>query len=125
MNSTIRILWVLMAVCLWTGCRDENFGESDSDVKRPIVLSGEIDQLYVSRVNDNGFADGDVMGSILWITRALIRVLCKVRETGVQMSSIYLMRRRIVGIRYMMCIGKIVKLILIYMDTIRSVHLSM
>lgn len=62
MNSTIRILWVLMAVCLWTGCRDENFGESDSDVKRPIVLSGEIDQLYVSRVNDNGFADGDVMG---------------------------------------------------------------
>ena len=29
---------------------------------KKITLSGEIDQLAVTRVNDNGFADGDVMG---------------------------------------------------------------
>ena len=29
---------------------------------KKITLSGEIDQLAITRVNDNGFADGDVMG---------------------------------------------------------------
>ena len=28
----------------------------------PITLSGEIEQLAISRVNDNGFCDGDEMG---------------------------------------------------------------
>ncbi|MDL2213005.1 leucine-rich repeat protein [Bacteroides sp. OttesenSCG-928-N06] len=31
-------------------------------MKKAIVLEGEIDQLSVTRVNDNGFANGDIMG---------------------------------------------------------------
>ena len=62
MNHKIQFLWVLMIACLWSSCRDEEFGANGIDFKTPITLSGEIDQLYVSRVNDNGFADGDIMG---------------------------------------------------------------
>lgn len=44
-------------------CRDENPEEKDRD-RGPgkILLESEVDQLYLSRVNDNGFADGDIMG---------------------------------------------------------------
>lgn len=44
-------------------CRDENPEEKGRD-KGPgkILLESEVDQLYLSRVNDNGFADGDIMG---------------------------------------------------------------
>ena len=38
----------------------DSLGRVDSGDR--IELSGEIDQLAVTRVNDNGFADGDVMG---------------------------------------------------------------
>lgn len=62
MNHKIQFLWVLMIACLWSSCRDEEFGANGTDFKTPITLSGEIDQLYASRVNDNGFADGDIMG---------------------------------------------------------------
>ena len=62
MNHKIQFLWVLMIACLWSSCRDEEFGANGTGFKTPITLSGEIDQLYVSRVNDNGFADGDIMG---------------------------------------------------------------
>lgn len=44
-------------------CRDENPEEKDRDrVPGKILLESEVDQLYLSRVNDNGFADGDIMG---------------------------------------------------------------
>ena len=62
MNHKIQFLWVLMIACLWSSCRDEEFGANGTGFKTPITLSGEIDQLYVSRVNDNGFADRDIMG---------------------------------------------------------------
>lgn len=62
MNHKIQFLWVLMIACLWSSCRDEEFGTNGTGSKTPITLSGEIDQLYVSRVNDNGFTDGDIMG---------------------------------------------------------------
>lgn len=44
-------------------CRDENPEEKGRD-RSPgkILLESEVDQLYLSRVNDNGFADGDIMG---------------------------------------------------------------
>lgn len=43
-------------------CQDENaFGTSHS-LQMPITLSGEIEQLAISRVNDNGFCNGDEMG---------------------------------------------------------------
>ena len=37
-------------------------GSSAGDGRERITLSSEIDQLAVTRVNDNGFCDGDVMG---------------------------------------------------------------
>lgn len=44
-------------------CRDENPEEKGRD-RGPgkILLESEVDQLYLNRVNDNGFADGDIMG---------------------------------------------------------------
>ena len=45
------------------GCSDDLFTDDTGRGNgKKITLSGEIDQLAVTRVNDNGFADGDVMG---------------------------------------------------------------
>ena len=46
-----------------TGCSEDFFGDkSELHDSNRIQLSGDIDQLAVTRVNDNGFCDGDVMG---------------------------------------------------------------
>ena len=46
-----------------TGCSDDLFsGSNDQHDSNRIQLSGDIDQLAVTRVNDNGFCNGDVMG---------------------------------------------------------------
>ena len=46
-----------------TGCSDDLFnGNNDQHDSNRIQLSGDIDQLAVTRVNDNGFCNGDVMG---------------------------------------------------------------
>lgn len=57
------LLYIILGCLLLAGCTDDLF-DSDglSEGKMPITLSGEIDQLAVTRVNDNGFCDGDVMG---------------------------------------------------------------
>ncbi len=60
-----RILLYLVAVALFaTACSDhDDFGTSGLE-RRRIVLSGEIDQVYQTRVSESGtgFADGDQMG---------------------------------------------------------------
>lgn len=54
---------VAVGVMLLAGCADGLFGEDGStDSGDRIQLSGDIDQLAVTRVNDNGFCDGDCMG---------------------------------------------------------------
>lgn len=46
-----------------SACTDDDFqGPKPESENGKICLSGEIDQQYISRVNDNGFVDGDVMG---------------------------------------------------------------
>ena len=46
-----------------TGCSDDLFnGDYSQHDSNRIQLSGDIDQLAVTRVNDNGFCNGDVMG---------------------------------------------------------------
>ena len=46
-----------------TGCSDDFFGDkTEQHDSNRIQLSGDIDQLAVTRVNDNGFCNGDVMG---------------------------------------------------------------
>lgn len=58
-------LLYLLAVgaMLLTGCSDDFFGDkTEQHDSNRIQLSGDIDQLAVTRVNDNGFCNGDVMG---------------------------------------------------------------
>ncbi len=49
---------------MFTSCNDNEAleGVSQGQDSRIISLSGEIDQVAVTRVNDNGFCDGDIMG---------------------------------------------------------------
>ena len=53
---------VALAAMLFTGCSDDFFGSSEQHDSNRIQLSGDIDQIAVTRVNDNGFCNGDVMG---------------------------------------------------------------
>lgn len=70
MKSMVKTLAGCMALAalpllLHTGCSDENdsqAGDASNDARQLISLSGEIVQVAVTRVNDNGFANGDVMG---------------------------------------------------------------
>lgn len=63
-NSIHNILVALTATIILSACNDDSFGSygSQGDSAYPIVLSGEIEQVAVTRVNDNGFCDGDEMG---------------------------------------------------------------
>ena len=63
-NPIFRSLAMLMLVASVTACTDDSFGPNGAqgNSARPIVLAGEIEQVAVTRVNDNGFCDGDVMG---------------------------------------------------------------
>lgn len=58
------LLYLLAAgAMLLTGCSDNFFGDkTEQHDSNRIQLSGDIDQLAVTRVNDNGFCNGDVMG---------------------------------------------------------------
>lgn len=58
------LLYLLAAGAMFlTGCSDDFFGDkTEQHDSNRIQLSGDIDQLTVTRVNDNGFCNGDVMG---------------------------------------------------------------
>ena len=54
---------VAIVAYVLTGCSDDLFnGDYSQHDSNRIQLSGDIDQLAVTRVNDNGFCNGDVMG---------------------------------------------------------------
>ena len=55
---------MLTLVGTFVSCNDDTIGQDGSPEgnRRPIVLSGEIEQVAVTRVNDNGFCNGDEMG---------------------------------------------------------------
>lgn len=58
-------LYPIALICslMIAGCADGLFDESDGQQGSDrIEISGDIDQLPVTRVNDNGFCDGDNMG---------------------------------------------------------------
>ena len=57
------MLMLLLAIGMFASCEDNGW-EDAGDVlqKNPILLAGDIEQVAVSRVNDNGFCNGDVMG---------------------------------------------------------------
>ena len=57
------ILYSTLATSLLTACSDSDwFDGGFSGDRQKIELTGDIDQVPVTRVNDNGFVDGDVMG---------------------------------------------------------------
>ena len=59
------LIYIAITVCvvLCAGCADGLFGaDGIQHCTRRIELSGEIDQVAVTRVNDGGFCDGDRMG---------------------------------------------------------------
>ena len=59
------LIYIAITVCmmLCAGCADGLFGEDGTQHHtHRIELSGEIDQVAVTRVNDGGFCDGDGMG---------------------------------------------------------------
>ena len=58
-------IYIAITVCvvLCAGCADGLFCEDGTQHHtQRIELSGEIDQVAVTRVNDGGFCDGDGMG---------------------------------------------------------------
>ena len=66
MKTCLKSFGILLgALSVWTlaSCSDEwGDAENASNEMDRISLSGEIEQVSVSRVNDNGFCNGDVMG---------------------------------------------------------------
>lgn len=59
------LLYIVASMTL-AGCSDDFFdGGANNNSGDRIQLSGEIDQLAVTRVNDNGFCDGDEMGTYI------------------------------------------------------------
>lgn len=62
MKSKLSIIAGILSL-LVTSCigYDDNASQSDTG-KNVITLGAEINQVAVTRVNDNGFCDGDVMG---------------------------------------------------------------
>ena len=57
------LLYSTLATSLLTACSDSDwFDGGFSGDRQKIELTGDIDQVPVTRVNDNGFVDGDVMG---------------------------------------------------------------
>ena len=61
-KHTLLYMVAVAAIAL-TGCSDDLFsGDNSQHDSNRIQLSGDIDQIAVTRVNDNGFCNGDVMG---------------------------------------------------------------
>ena len=58
----IRISIILLAVSAMLGCSDYDEDRSNPKHAGKILLSGEIEQVYQTRANDNGFAHGDAIG---------------------------------------------------------------
>ena len=62
-KNTIIYLAAMVVALLLGACSDDMFEEGEQQHSNDrIQLSGDIDQLAVTRVNDNGFCNGDVMG---------------------------------------------------------------
>lgn len=53
---------LLLTSCFVVGCQDEEVLNGGNGTREPMNLQAEINQQYVTRVNDNGFADGDHIG---------------------------------------------------------------
>lgn len=64
MKKFFRFAMLSLPFLMVTACQDDDLFDYNPSPNgnKAITLSGEIDQVAVTRVNDNGFTDGDVMG---------------------------------------------------------------
>ena len=63
MKTYLRFASMLLLIsCFVVGCQDEEVMNGGNGTHEPMNLQAEINQQYVTRVNDNGFADGDHIG---------------------------------------------------------------
>lgn len=68
---------VMACVVLCAGCADGLFGEDGAQHSaRRIELSGEIYQEAVTRIDDNGFSDGDGIGVYMLTIKPALPVRC-------------------------------------------------
>lgn len=57
------MLMLVLSVGMLASCEDNGWDSAGEVLqKNPILLAGDIEQVAISRVNDNGFCNGDVMG---------------------------------------------------------------
>jgi hypothetical protein len=76
MRKIILLVAMVLSFVCWA-CYDNEIAGPDAGQACLISLSGEIDQVTLSRVNDGGFCPNDVMGSyIRGLRRRLSRGLC-------------------------------------------------
>lgn len=57
-----RLLACLFLISVCSGCMDRIDDVQEADGRRPLVISGSIEQECTTRADDGGFADGDCMG---------------------------------------------------------------
>ena len=55
-------IFLFVGICWFCGCQKDDLSGFEDSEKLAITLSGGIEQEMVSRVNDEGFCDEDVMG---------------------------------------------------------------
>lgn len=60
-NKTVKLLLGVAILLPLAGCSDE-FEHSQGEDMQQLKLQGNINQVYLSRVNDSGFAGGDAIG---------------------------------------------------------------
>lgn len=59
---SVLVACMMAFLCLLFACQKDDGVMGGEDSRLPIDLSGEIDQVMLSRVNDGGFCDKDVIG---------------------------------------------------------------
>lgn len=114
------ILLVAMALsCVCWACYDNEIAGPDAGQACLISLSGEIDQVTLSRVNDGGFCHNDVMGVYIVDYEGGSPGTLLDEGNRQQIFNSRLMKSIINGIRHTMCSGRIVRLPLTCMGIIR------
>lgn len=62
-TNSFHIIYSLLVVSVMVSCSDSDWlADNNMEGRQKIELTSDIDQVAVTRVNDNGFVDGDVMG---------------------------------------------------------------
>ena len=103
------LIYIAITICvvLCVGCADGLLGEDGTQHHaQRIELSGEIDQVAVTRVNDGGFCNGDGMGIYIVDYKAGIPGTLQQSATVPTMYATLTMKPTVNGILTMMFTGR-------------------